>query len=101
VDYNQISIKNLTDGTEKIYTVKEIPWVKDMQLQVQCLTADHVTINQQELWIARLHESTGLEDTELRKMSRRLFETLMTKWIEINDVDQTAFLATSQKTKKT
>ena len=100
MEYNQISIKNLKTGKSVIYTVKEISWARDMALNNQCLNADHVTINQQELWIARLHESTGLEDTALRSMDRRVFETLLTKWLQINDVDSTAFLEPVKKAKK-
>ena len=100
MEYNQIKINDLKTGKSTIYTLKEISWARDMSLQTQCLNADHVTINQQELWIARLHESTGLEDTALRNLDRRTFETLLTKWLQINDVDSTAFLETGKKGKK-
>jgi len=97
VEYNQISIKDPKTGKSIQYTFEEISWVRDMALQTQNLNADHVSMNQQELWIARLHESTGIEDTALRTMSRRIFETLMTKWLEINDVDRVAFLEPTMK----
>lgn len=100
MEYNQVTIKNPKNGKETVYTFKEISWTRDMSIQSQCLNADHTTINQQELWIARLHESTGLEDTELRIMDRRTFETLLTKWLQINDVDRTVFLETTQTEKK-
>ncbi len=99
MEYNQISIKEPKTGEHTQYTLKEISWARDMALQTQCLGADHLTINQTELWIARLHESTGLEDTALRSMDRRVFETLLTKWLQINDVDSTAFLETGKKAK--
>ena len=96
LEYNQIKIKDLKTGQYTTYTFKEISWTRDMSLQTQNLNADHQTINQQELWIARLHESTGLEDTVLRTMDRRTFETLLTKWLEINDVDSSVFLGIGQ-----
>ena len=100
MEYNQISIKDPKTGKPQTYTLKEISWARDMALQNQCLGADHKTLNQTELWIARLHEATGLEDTALRSMDRRVFETLLTKWLQINDVDSTAFLETSTKDEK-
>lgn len=100
LQYNQIKVKDLKTGEYEIFTFKEISWASDMSLQTQNLNADHITINQQELWISRLHESTGLDDTRLRNMSRRTFETLITKWIQINDVDSTAFLETKKETQK-
>ena len=99
LEYNQIAIKDLKTGQLNCYTLKEVSWARDMTLQTQCLGPDHLTINQQELWIARLHESTGLDDTALRSMDRRVFETLLTKWLQINDVDSTAFLETGKKEK--
>ena len=80
--------------------MKEISWARDMAIQRNCVEADGITINQQELWIARLHESTGVEDTALRNMDRRTFETLITKWLQINDVDSTAFLEPVKNPKK-
>ena len=91
LEYNQIKIKNLKTEKETLYTIKEITWVRDMAMSNQYVNADK-TQNHQELWIARLHEATGLTDTELRNMDRRTFETLVHKWIEINDVDGLSFL---------
>ena len=92
MEYNQIEIKNVKSGETKIYTIKEISWVRDMQITNECLNADHQSVNQTELWIRRLQEATGEEDTTLRNMDRRTFEMLVLKWIEINDVDRAAFL---------
>ncbi len=100
LEYNQIKIKDIKTGKATIYTIKEISWTRDMAINLQCLNADQVTINQTELWITRLHEATGLEDTVLRKMDRRTFETLTVKWIEINDVDQVSFLGNLKTGKK-
>ena len=100
MEYNQIKIRDLKTGKKTIYTINEISWTRDAALNKQNLEADHITVNQQELWIARLHEATGLEDTKLRNMDRRIFETLITKWIQINDVDSTAFLEPVKKEKK-
>ena len=99
LEYNQIKIRDLKTDKFVIYTIKEISWAADMSINTQCLNPDHKSINQAELWIRRLHEATGLDDTKLRNMDRRTFETLITKWIQINDADQTAFLGTS-KTKE-
>ena len=92
MEYNQVEVKNQKTGESKTYTVKEISWVRDMQITNECLNADHQSVNQAELWIRRLHEATGEEDTVLRNMDRRTFETLVIKWLEINDVDRAAFL---------
>ncbi len=99
MEYNQINIKNPKDGKFITYTFKEISWTRDMSLQTQNLNADG-TLNQTELWIARLHESTEIEDSILRNMDRRTFETLLTKWLQINDVDSTSFLGTNTQEKK-
>lgn len=100
MEYNQIKIKDPKSKKDKIFTVKEISWARDMALQNQCLNADHLSLNQTELWIARLHEATEIDDTVLRNMDRRTFETLIVKWMLVNDVDQASFLETG-KIKKT
>ncbi|MCZ6583055.1 MAG: hypothetical protein O6761_07800 [Thaumarchaeota archaeon] len=90
--YNKVSIKNLDTGEHTVYTFQPITWMRDQQLSNESLLADHETINVNELWIKRLHEATGLDDTELRTMDRRTFQTLLTKWLILNEVDSTSFL---------
>ena len=92
LNYNQVSIKDLKTDEYTVYTFEPITWVRDQQLSNESLMADHETLNIQELWIKRLHEATGLEDTILRTMDRRSFQTLLTKWLMLNDVDQLSFL---------
>jgi len=94
--YNQVSIQNLETGKYTVYTFQPITWVRDQQLNNQSLNADHETLNVLELWIKRIHEATGVEDTELRNMDRRTFQTLLTKWLILNDVDQLTFLEDSK-----
>jgi len=98
--YNQIGIRDLETNEYTIYTFEPITWMRDQQLNNESLRADHQTINVEELWIKRLHEATGLEDTKLRTMDRRTFQMLLTKWLALNDVDPARFLEDTKPEKR-
>jgi len=100
LNYNQISIRDLKTNQYTRYTFEPITWMRDQQLNNESLRADHQTINVEELWIKRLHEATGLEDTKLRTMDRRTFQILLTKWLALNDVDPASFLEDTKPEKK-
>ncbi len=92
LEYNQIKIKDLETGKYTTYTLKESSWLDDNKLELKHLNADHKSVNQLELWISRLKLATGLPDAEIRGMSRRVFETLIIKWLQVNDADKRPFL---------
>ena len=76
------------------YTLRELSWVEDLDLQQKCIEKDG-QINIKELMVLRVTRSLvepKLLTDDIRQLSSKVGSTLNMLWLKDNDVNQSSFL---------
>jgi hypothetical protein len=76
------------------YTLRELSWVEDLDLQQKCITKDG-QIDIKELMVLRVTRSIvepKLLTDDVRQLSSKVGSTLNMLWLKDNDVNPSSFL---------